>query len=287
MALFNKKEKPAPEPQYYTSATNEQVYNYNVYYMNKTEKTIVFIISFILGAAVGYLFYGGIGKDENGHATIITYGINMVVMCLVGFVATRIVIPIYKESKISKRKNKLRLQFIDLLDSLSTSISSGKNVPSSFIAAKEDLLLQYDEDAYVVKETQNIIVGIDNNIPVEDLLIDFGNRSGIDDITNFGYVFQTVYRKGGNIKDTILSCHDLLREKIEIELTISTKIASAKNEQNIMLIMPVALVAMLKMMGSDFAENFASPTGIISTTIAVILFIVAFFVGRRLSDIEV
>lgn len=287
MALFNKKEKPAPEPQYYTSATNEQVYNYNVYYMNKTEKTIVFIISFILGAVVGYLFYGGIGKDENGHATIITYGINMVVICLVGFVATRIVIPIYKESKISKRKNKLRLQFIDLLDSLSTSISSGKNVPSSFIAAKEDLLLQYDEDAYVVKETQNIIVGIDNNIPVEDLLIDFGNRSGIDDITNFGYVFQTVYRKGGNIKDTILSCHDLLREKIEIELTISTKIASAKNEQNIMLIMPVALVAMLKMMGSDFAENFASPTGIISTTIAVILFIVAFFVGRRLSDIEV
>lgn len=287
MALFNKKEKPTPEPQYYTSATNEQVYNYNVYYMNKTEKTIVFLISFILGAAVGYLFYGGIGKDENGHATIITYGINIVVMCLVGFIATRIVIPIYKESKISKRKNKLRLQFIDLLDSLSTSISSGKNVPSSFIAAKEDLLLQYDEDAYVVMETQNIIVGIDNNIPVEDLLIDFGNRSGIDDITNFGYVFQTVYRKGGNIKDTILSCHDLLREKIEIELTISTKIASAKNEQNIMLIMPVALVAMLKMMGSDFAENFASPTGIISTTIAVILFIVAFFVGRRLSDIEV
>ncbi len=287
MALFNKKEKPTPEPQYYTSATNEQVYNYNVYYMNKTEKTIVFLISFILGAAVGYLFYGGIGKDENGHATIITYGINIVVMCLVGFIATRIVIPIYKESKISKRKNKLRLQFIDLLDSLSTSISSGKNVPSSFIAAKEDLLLQYDEDAYVVMETQNIIVGIDNNIPVEDLLIDFGNRSGIDDITNFGYVFQTVYRKGGNIKDTILSCHDLLREKIEIELTISTKIASAKNEQNIMLIMPVALVAMLKMMGSDFAESFASPTGIISTTIAVILFIVAFFVGRRLSDIEV
>ena len=287
MALFQKKEKKPPEPQYFTSATNEQVYNYNVYYMSKREKILLFIVSFIIGALVGFLFYGGIGKDENGHATIVTYVCNIAVIVIGGLIATFVVKPIYLESKISKRKNILRTQFIDLLDSLATSISSGKNIPNSFISARDDLFLQYDSDDYIVKETNNIIVGIENNIAVEDLLIDFGERSGIQDITNFGYVFQTVYKKGGNIKDTIMSCHDLLREKIEIELTISTKIASAKNEQNIMLIMPVVLVAMLKMIGSDFAKNFATPTGIISTTIAVIMFVIAYFVGRKLSEIEV
>ncbi len=287
MGIFKKKEKKEPEPQYYVSATNEQVLNYNVYYMSKAEKILTFVISFVIGGAVGYLFYGGIGKDANGHPTLTTHILNIAVFIIVGFLATRLFMPSYRKSKIRKRKNVLRTQFIDLLDSLATSISSGKNVPSAFVSAKEDLMLQYDDNDYIVKETVNIINGIENNIPVEEMLIDFGNRSGIKDITNFGYVFQTVYRKGGNIKDTILSCHDLIRDKIEIELTIATKTASASNEQKIMLLMPIGLVAMLKMMGSDFADNFATPTGIISTTIAVAMFILAYFVGKKLSNIEV
>ena len=63
MALFQKKEKNPPEPQYFTSATNEQVYNYNVYYMSKKEKLLYILLAFAVGAVVGYLFYGGLAKD--------------------------------------------------------------------------------------------------------------------------------------------------------------------------------------------------------------------------------
>lgn len=65
-----KKEKKVPEPQFYTSATNMPTYNYRVYYMKRIEKTLCFLIAFAVGAAVGYLFYGGIGKDEFGQPTI-------------------------------------------------------------------------------------------------------------------------------------------------------------------------------------------------------------------------
>lgn len=287
MALFKKKDKPTQEPQYYLSALNTEVLNYKVYILSKKEKLLINIIAFIVGAAVGYLFYGGIGKDANNHPTVTTHIVNVVVMVLVGFVATRIFVPAYVSRKIDKRRDRLRLQFIDLLDSLATSISSGKNVPNSLISAREDLLLQYSADSYIVKELDVINFGIENNIPIEELLVDLGNRSGIDDIADFGLVFQTVYRKGGNIKETIVSCRDLISEKIEIELNISTKVASAKNEQSIMTIMPILLVGMIKMMGSDFARNFTTPTGIISTTIAVALFVASYFVGRKIMKIEV
>lgn len=287
MGLFKKKEQAEKEPQYYLSAINTEVVNYNVYYLSKKENIILSIVLFILGAGVGYLFYGGIGKDPNGHPTVLTYILNTVIMAAVGFAALKAFKPAYAKRKISKRKDKLRVQFIDLLDSLATSIASGKNVPQAFASAKSDMMLQYNDDDYIINELNVIIIGIENNVAVEDMLIDLGIRSGIADISNFGYVFQTVYRKGGNIKEAISSCHDLLTEKIEIELAISTKIASAKNEQNVMMVMPIGLVAMVKMMGSDFAENFTTPLGIVSTTVAVALFVASYFVGRKLIKIEV
>ena len=61
------KEKKVLEPQYYTSRINTSTYNYKVYYMSVPEKIINVLIAFVIGACIGYLFYGGIGKDEYGQ----------------------------------------------------------------------------------------------------------------------------------------------------------------------------------------------------------------------------
>ncbi|MEG2429434.1 MAG: hypothetical protein RSA99_03545, partial [Oscillospiraceae bacterium] len=66
---FKKKNKEPQEPAYFMSATNIQTINYKVYYMSLKEKILYFLVAFVVGAAVGYLFYGGIGKDEFGQAS--------------------------------------------------------------------------------------------------------------------------------------------------------------------------------------------------------------------------
>lgn len=275
------------EPLYEVSGTNRQMINYKVYQMTSNEKLLYFVLAFVVGAAVAYLFYGGIGKDEYGNPTVLTYILDIVIMALIGFVAAKLFMPIRKEQIIDARKKKLRTQFIDLLDSLATSISSGKNVPNAFVAAREDLLVQYQPDAYIVQEVDNIISGIQNNIDVGSMLINFGERSGIQDIRTFGRVFETAYSKGANLKDVIRNSHAILSNKCEIEAEIETKVASNKNEQNIMVIMPIILVGMIKMAGSDFASNFTTPTGILCTTIAIGAFIGAYLLGRKILKIEV
>jgi len=55
---------------------------------------------------------------------------------------------------------------------------------------------------------------------------------------------------------------------------------------NIMILMPIFLIAMLKSSGEGFAENFVSVSGIISTTVSIFVFIVAYFVGRKVLDIK-
>lgn len=275
------------QPAFEVSATNRQMINYRVYHMTANEKALYFILAFVVGAGVAYLFYGGIGKDEYGNPTMLTYILDVLIMAVIGFAAGRLFVPIRREQIINARKKKLRRQFIDLLDSLASSISSGKNVPSAFLAAREDLLVQYQPDSYIVQEVDNIISGIKNNIDVGSMLLNFGERSGIKDIRTFGRVFETAYSKGANLKEVVRNCHLILSTKCEIESEIETKVASNKNEQNIMIIMPILLIGMIKMAGSDFAENFTTPTGILCTTIAIAAFVGAYMLGRKILKIEV
>ena len=282
-----KKNKNNSEERYQVSATNRQMLNYKVYKMASNEKMLYFIMAFVLAAAVAYLFYGGIGKDKYDNPTTLTYILDISIMTIAGLVAGRLFLPIRKEQIIENRKKKLRVQFIDLLDSLSASISSGKNVTGAFQAAREDLLIQYQPESYIIQEVDNIISGIENNIDVGSMLINFGERSGIEDIRVFGRVFETSYSKGANLKEVIRNSHLILSSKCEIEMEIETKVASNKNEQNIMAIMPIILVGMIKLTSADFSQNFTTPTGIICTTIAIGAFVGAYMLGRKILKIEV
>ena len=69
-------------------------------------------------------------------------------------------------------------------------------------------------------------------------------------------------------------------------MEIQTKVASSANQMNIMILMPIFLIAMLKSSGEGFAENFTSASGIISTTVSIFVFIIAYFVGRKILDIK-
>ena len=287
MMKLKKSEAKVSEPEFVKSLTNQDVLNYTVYNLTKKEKIICSVIAFIVGAIGAYIFYGGIGKNEFGESIILTYICNAVIMSVAGIFAAKMFLPIRKEQVLKQRNKKLKLQFVDLLDSLSASLSTGQNVPVAFETAKKDLLIQYKEDSYIVKEVMLILDGYNQNIPIENMILDFGKRSGIKDIENFGRVFNTVYRKGADIKDAVRATHEILSSKTQIEMEISTAIASNKNEQNIMLVMPFVIIGMIKMIGGDFASNFTTPTGLIFTTIGVGLFVASYYVGKLVMNIEV
>ena len=289
MGLFttNKENKKPPEPQYYLSATNIPTYNYKVYYMSVMEKILYFILAFAAGAAVGYLFYGGIGKDEFGQPTTLTYILDISISVLIGIVAGIAFLPIRTEQIIEKKRRKLNSQFRDMLEALTTSLGAGKNVSDSFRSVYDDLKVQYDDGADILKELEIILSGMANNVDIEDLLLDFGIRSGIDDIYSFANVFKICYRKGGNIKDTIRNTHNILSDKMEINEDIETIVTANKTEQNIMIVMPIGLIGMIKMLSADFAANFVTPAGIIATTIGVALFVAAYYVGKAVLNIKV
>ncbi len=284
MGVF-KKEKKEKLPRYLKSKINTEVVNYKVYYFTKTELLLYFGLLFVLGGIVGLIFYCNLFMVA-GKPTVATHISNAVVFILFGLLANKFFLPMRKKSLFEKRQSRFVLQFREMLSSLSTSFSSGDNVTGAFNNAYNELLSQFGQDSMIVQELFIIISGMKNGITIYELLDDFADRSGEEDIINFVNVFKTCYRTGGDMKAVIKNTYDLIGEKISITEEIKTKLTSNKMQQNVMSLMPIVIIAFLRFSSSAFANNFSSLTGVIMMTIAVSIFIGSYIYGRKIIDVK-
>lgn len=241
--------------------------DYHVYHMKRKDRAIAFLIGFAGALVVFYVFFK-----------------NILFAGMAGIAAGFWIQPYYCSYLCKKRKKALLLQFRDMLESLTSSYSAGRNTQGAFEDAYRDMLQIYGQDADIVKELKIILTGISNNLNIENLLKNFADRSEQTDIASFADVFEVSVRQGGNIKDIISSTRDIISDKIEIELEIGTLLAGNRNELNIMMLMPLVISVSMEGMGSSASGN--SPLNIVIKMIALGTFIFAYLVGQKITAIK-
>lgn len=277
--------KELKEPKFILSPINNQMTNYKVYYMSLSEKLMYILLLFAVGGFVGWVFYGGLFKSD-GEATTATHISDVIVFCLIGGIAVKCFMPMVQTMLKERRDKALRLQFRDMLENLTSSLAAGNTVADSFVNARDDLSNQYAPSDCIIIELTEIVSGINNGYTLEEMLSAFGVRADSEDIQNFSNVIGNCYRMGGDFKTVVRKTRDIISDKMAIEDEIATKIASNKLQHNVMCIMPIALVAMLKLSNGSFSTNLASPIGVAATTVAIGIFVGAYIWGKKIIDIR-
>jgi tight adherence protein B len=243
--------------------------DYSHYHLNRNEKIAGFTIGFGVAFLPLFVFFQSI--IVNGM-----FGI------FFGFFS----LPLYQNHLLRKQSKSLLIQFTDLLDSLSNSYTVGRNTMGAFKDAFNDLKNQYGDGALIVYEVKTILMGLENNFTIEELLTNFAERSHLDDVKSFVNTFIVCNRSGGNLKKIVMDSRSIISDKVEIQMDIETKIIEKKNELNIMLVMPIIIVAMLGTLGSESITN-NSPINIFVKIIAIIIFIIAYLIGKKIIDIKI
>lgn len=196
----------------------------------------------------------------------------------------------YKRSELIKiRKDNLREQFKEALYALSSSVGVGRSIESAFIQSLNDLRIIYGEkDAYIITELEYIVRKITMNETIEQALLHFAGRANIEDITNFTNVFITAKRTGGNLVRIMKYTSSIINEKIDVMNNIEVIITQKKYEQKILaLILPIIIIY-LNLFSSGFIDvMYLTLTGRVVMTIALLLYILSFIMGRKIVDIEV
>ena len=211
---------------------------------------------------------------------------NFILFVVIGLIAFKFFKTMRTEQLLTKRKKELRKQFRSFLETLAVSLSSGMNILDSLLSSYNDLKVEYSEDAYIVAEVKEMIDGMQNNVPIEDMMASLGERSSIEDVKNFGIVFELCYRAGGNMKEVVRRTSDIISEKIQIEAEIETALTSNKSQFSVMMVIPVVMVLMIRTMMTAFAKSFSTVPGVIAVSVAVAIFIGAYKLGTKLTDIK-
>ena len=102
------------------------------------------------------------------------------------------------------------------------AVQAGYSVENALTACTRDLEPLYPTEADIVREFHYMESQNKISVPVEELFLGLGRRSGIEDIENFAAVFSTAKRSGGDMDKVIQTSARLLGDKIDVRKEIET-----------------------------------------------------------------
>jgi tight adherence protein B len=233
-----------------------------------------------------WLLYAGIGSLALAMTAWIFYK-NATVVFL-AFLLGLFYPLIKKKSLIEKQRNVLRLQFKDMLYYLGASLSAGKSVEQAFITVHSTLKNLYPgKKSDIVMESDLIINRLRMNENIEDILNEFADRAGVEEINYFSDVFSVCKRTGGNLIEVVRTTSRMISEHIETKQEIATAFAAKKQEQRLLSLSPLAMIIFISYMSGDFMEPlFTTPEGRIIMTISLILIGLGGLISNRIMNIK-
>lgn len=244
--------------------------DYREYHFSVKEAVVGMTAYIILDAVVSYLFF-----DSYTAFAVLLSGI---------FLFLRE----YRQELARRRSREMRLQFLDGMQLTAASLQAGYSVENAFHEALKELEKIYGQDTFIMKEFRHLVTQTGMNRNVEELLNSLGRRSGIDDIKSFAEVFETAKRTGGDLLAVIRNTVSCMRQRQETLAEIETCLAGKVMEQNVMSVVPILILAYVRLSSPEFLESmYGNITGTAIMTICFGLYAAAWFWGRRIVQIEV
>ena len=232
------------------------------------------ILSFLIGFMLGFVI-------------LFVYYKVLVLSVIGGAIFGTVYISIRARNATKKRRKNLRLQFRDMLEVLSVAMRAGNPPAIALQSARGDLLLLYNETSDIIVELDLIIASFNNAVPLSESFHDFAERSGIEDIESFASIYKTIEGKSSRADEIVRQTQSIIGDKMEIEMEIETLMTSAKNEMNIMTIMPLVILLILGYVGSGFmGAIYTTVGGRVAATVGLIIFIISVALGKKINSVK-
>ena len=187
-----------------------------------------------------------------------------------------------------KKEHELRLQFRDSIQVMASALKAGYSVENAIREAGRDLSPVYPEEARIRKEFRRMVRQMDMNMPAEEVLQEFAERTGQEDIENFVNVFSAAKKRGGDSIAIIRDAVNIISGKIDTEKEIQTMLASKKLEFDIMCAVPFGIILYMKLTFGEFLSVlYGNIAGAAIMSICICVYMGAYVYGRKIIRIEV
>lgn len=185
------------------------------------------------------------------------------------------------------RREELRQQFKELLYLASAGQKAGYSVENAFMESYGDLKQLYGEKSDICLLLRKMKVGLENHIPIGELWKSAGKEYQVVEITEFSKVFEIAKENGGNMAEILENTAGVLGKKAETKKEMDTLLSAKRLEQKIMNAMPIALMLYMELISPGYFNIlYHSLAGIMIMSAALGIYVMAYLLGRKISDIS-
>lgn len=193
-----------------------------------------------------------------------------------------------KRRLCERRKDILREQFKAWIEAAASELQAGNSVENAFVKAGRELRLLYQENTDIRMEIRSMERLLDNNVTFESILADLAERSDIEEICSFADAFAAGKRIGGDLREMIKGCCEIVVMKTDVEREIRTLLHGRRMEQRIMCFVPFAIVGYVSLSTPGyFAPLYHNPAGTGIMTVCLLLYLFAVRIGMQIVRIRV
>lgn len=187
-----------------------------------------------------------------------------------------------------KQRSKLSMQFKECILCVAANLRAGYSAENAFCQSIADMTMLFGEKSLIIEELLWIKQGLQNNFNLEELLLDLGERSGLEDLQEFAEVFAIAKRGGGNLPAIITDAAVILSDKLEMQKEIQVLISGKQLEQKVMSVIPFGIVCYVEITTTGYFDIlYGNFVGIAVMSLCLGIYVTAYVMAQKITNFKV
>lgn len=188
---------------------------------------------------------------------------------------------------LKRRRDRLRADFKDMLQALSSLLAAGRSVENAIQALEIDLALVLGQRrSDLLREIRVMVARSRNGEPLETAVRDFAERSGLEEAVRLAESLAICKRTGGDLVDVVRSTAAWIGENMEVERDVEVMVAQKRWEARLMMVMPFAFVGLLQWLASDYMAYLRHGAGLVVLTVCLLLLAACGYWMNRIMEVR-
>lgn len=194
----------------------------------------------------------------------------------------------WEKQTMQKKQQIFRLEFKEAIQAWSIALNVGYSAENALSEAQKDLDVLYPRDAFIQRELCHMIRQLNMNMPLEQVLKEFAQRTQDEEVQVFVTVFSMAKRSGGDMIGIIKNAVRQIGEKIDVKREIDTMMTAKQLEFRIMSAIPFAMILYIRLSFPNFMNVlYGNVLGGIIMSLSLVVYMAAYIFGKKIVEIEV
>lgn len=188
--------------------------------------------------------------------------------------------PVYLKIRRDSGKKKFEEQLGQAMPLIASNLRAGSSVAQAIGPVAENM------SDPIKSEFRRLTSDIRAGTPVPEALDKVADRTGSRDLRLFATAVDISQQTGGSLADITENVGQTVRARVEARKTIKSKTSLNRIESQIMVGLPVFMMAALLAISPSHREFYSQPSGWALIALAVVLDALAYLMMRKMGDVK-